>query len=236
MALDDLIEERAIIINRVNSALKFAKTAKRGDSEQLKSRKSSLKELSKEFFRLQTDIRKLESASSSPSDNDKQVEEFDNLYHNAMSELQAKLKKYEILPLPVTNAAAPNIKLPVVSLPSFDGQRDKWLPFYNTFKSLVADNADLDEYQKLHYLKSALEGEALRAVDSISISSGSYASALAILVNRYNNTRLIVQDYIQAILNATSINKTSHVQLRQLLDTMTNNLESLKNLKMPTDG
>lgn len=93
----------------------------------------------------------------------------------------------------------------------------------------MANNADLDEFQKFYSLKSSLEGEALRAVESISISGGSYTSAFNILINRYNNTRFIVQDHIQAILNATHISKSSHAQLRQLLDTTTNNLESLKN-------
>lgn len=78
-----------------------------------------IKKLSKEFFRLQTVVRKLESGDNGASDSHKQIEDFDNLYHNAM--LQAKLKKYEIVSPLAINSATPNLKLPVVTTNGISG-------------------------------------------------------------------------------------------------------------------
>ena len=52
------------------------------------------------------------------------------------------------------------VKLPPISLPTFDGKCEQWVPFYDTFKYLIHFDTSLSDTQKLFYLKSSLKGEA----------------------------------------------------------------------------
>lgn len=72
----------------------------------------------------------------------------------------------------------------------------------------------------------------MRPIQSLAISG---KSAWDILEKRYHKIRLIVQEHVKAILNLQSFSKCSHIQLRQLLDEVTNNLESLRNFQIQVD-
>lgn len=45
----------------------------------------------------------------------------------------------------------PNVKLPNIELPKFDGNYERWIPFRDLFESLIASTA-LSPVQKLHYM------------------------------------------------------------------------------------
>ncbi|XP_025997710.1 uncharacterized protein LOC113006001 [Solenopsis invicta] len=55
----------------------------------------------------------------------------------------------------------PNVKLPNIDLPKFERNYERWIPFRDLFESLIASNNNLPNVQKLHYLPSALSGEAV---------------------------------------------------------------------------
>ncbi|KAL0810541.1 hypothetical protein ABMA28_010661 [Loxostege sticticalis] len=58
----------------------------------------------------------------------------------------------------VTNSS--KVKLPKVNIPNFSGNYSEWNTFRDLFKSLINNNQNLDNVQKLLYLKSYLCGEA----------------------------------------------------------------------------
>ncbi|XP_033220965.1 uncharacterized protein LOC117175366 [Belonocnema kinseyi] len=64
----------------------------------------------------------------------------------------------------------PGVKLPTITLPKFDGTFKDWLPFRDTFKSLIHDNTRLSNIQKFHYLSSTLTGDAARVIQSLGVS------------------------------------------------------------------
>lgn len=51
-----------------------------------------------------------------------------------------------------------NVKLPVISLPKFDGSYETWLEFRDTFDSLIHKNATIPPINKFHYLRACLQG------------------------------------------------------------------------------
>jgi len=75
-----------------------------------------------------------------------------------------------------TNALL-NTKLPVIKLKEFDGSYDKWIKFRDTFKSMIHDNPDISKITKFHYLDSALQKDARRAIESLGVSEANYDSA-----------------------------------------------------------
>jgi hypothetical protein len=53
------------------------------------------------------------------------------------------------------------IKLPVTSLPNFNGRHEDWLSFKNSFSAMIDTRTDLCDVKKLQYLQSAVTGEAV---------------------------------------------------------------------------
>ena len=49
-----------------------------------------------------------------------------------------------------------NVKLPKITLPTFFAHFAEWIPFKESFVSLVKDNRTLDNLSKLHFLKNLL--------------------------------------------------------------------------------
>ncbi|XP_072764624.1 uncharacterized protein [Anoplolepis gracilipes] len=90
----------------------------------------------------------------------------------------------------------PSVKLPNIDLPKFDGSYERWIPFRDLFESLIDSNAALPNVQKLHYLRSALAGEAAKVINALEITNDNYTLAWNLLKKRYENKRLIVQHLI----------------------------------------
>jgi len=64
----------------------------------------------------------------------------------------------------VTLTKKRRIKLPEAPMPTFDGKYENWLSFKNAFHSMIGSQTDLSEIDKLHYLKSALTGDAANKI------------------------------------------------------------------------
>jgi hypothetical protein len=180
-------------------------------------------------------------------------DEIDLKYLDVLSSIQTKIK--QTTPPPHTAATAnPNgscssanshcsnrdqsikLNLPTLNLKSFTGCYKEWLSFQNSFKSIIEDeNNMLNNCQRFQYLRSCLSGEALRAVESLTVSSENYNVAWDILKKRFCNKRLIVHDHIIAITKAPQVIKASHSSLRCFLDTLNSNVAALRQLEVPID-
>ncbi|KAK9738662.1 Protein of unknown function (DUF1759) [Popillia japonica] len=107
--------------------------------------------------------------------------------------LNVKLPK---ITLPETNNPMNlNVKLPKITLPEFDGSYDKWLMFSDAFKSLIAENQQLNLTQKFYYLRSCLKGEAEQVINALEASDSNYTVAWDLLRDRYENKRIIIHSH-----------------------------------------
>ncbi|XP_072757735.1 uncharacterized protein [Anoplolepis gracilipes] len=77
------------------------------------------------------------------------------------------------------------VKLPEASLPKFDGRYENWLSFKNSFIAMIDSQTDLEDVQKLQYLKSALTDEAANKLKILSIEGSNYAKAWELLKRSY---------------------------------------------------
>ncbi|CAG7824273.1 unnamed protein product, partial [Allacma fusca] len=77
------------------------------------------------------------------------------------------------------------VNLPKLELPRFSGKLEDWITFADLFTHVVHANTDLSGAQKLQYLKSALQGDAARLLDAITIADGNYDTAWKIVTDRY---------------------------------------------------
>lgn len=128
------------------------------------------------------------------------------------------------------------IRLPPISLPTFNGHYCSWLEFRDTFTSLVDDNESLNDTQKFYYLRSSLDKSVLEVIESVEVTAGNYKVAWQILVDRFENKALMVHNHIQSIFEHPKLNCESHKGLRNLYDTVTKHLRSLKSLGEKTES
>lgn len=87
-----------------------------------------------------------------------------------------------------------------VPIPTFDGSYASWPKFKAIFQDLMAGSGDSDAI-KLYHLDKALVGEAAGVLDAKVMSEGNYQQAWAILSERYENKRIIVETHIRGLFD-----------------------------------
>ncbi|XP_039304898.1 uncharacterized protein LOC105203341 [Solenopsis invicta] len=127
----------------------------------------------------------------------------------------------------VTAVKKRRIKLPEAPLPTFDGRFESWLSFKNAFRSMIGDQNDLTDIDKLHYLRSALKGEAANKIKILEIDGISYAKAWELLERSYEVKRILVHRHISCIVNLPALDKESTAGLTKLADDTQQHLASL---------
>ena len=132
----------------------------------------------------------------------------------------------------VGKAEAPGIRLPKISVPSFDGNILNWTSFWEQFEVAVHSNDFLRDVEKLAYLRDAVKNSpAKNVIEGLSRTAGSYAEAVECLRERYDRPRLIHQAHVRAILEAPSMKSGSGQELRHLHDVVKQHMRALKAMK-----
>ncbi|XP_048487178.1 uncharacterized protein LOC125490853 [Plutella xylostella] len=238
----ELVRKRGIVKGRLtrfsNYLANVAKDSvlKAQDRIDLKLRIQGATSLFAEFNELQTKLEESVNECDLNSQLD-QREQFEDSYYGTIAQAELILNSGE-----VTNSShsssnknlLKSVQLPTISMPTFDGSFERWLEFRDTFSSLVHNSTDITNIQKFHYLKSSLKGSAALIIDALEFSSDNYNVAWELLLNRYNNNRLLVQNHIKALFNLNPLPKESAALIRTLIDTILKNLRALNMLGEPT--
>jgi hypothetical protein len=82
------------------------------------------------------------------------------------------------------------LKLPTIIQDYFE-----LLTFKNTFAILIINNTDI---QRLCYLIASLVGEAKGLIETIAITPDNFHMAWKLLVDRYNNPKIIAAWHVKA--------------------------------------
>ncbi|KAI5633213.1 hypothetical protein NE865_14092 [Phthorimaea operculella] len=108
---------------------------------------------------------------------------------------------------------------------------------------LEAEYVERSEYDTKYY-RNVARAEALclsyekskpkKAKASTGRSAANYSLAWNLLCERYDNTRVLVQNHVKAIFNEEPIKRESAQSIRKLVDSYSKNLRSLDNLGEPT--
>lgn len=168
-----------------------------------------------------------------------------NMYDKTTVKLLAKLEKFkpavqpqaQPLQLP-PNVLLPNksntIKLKPIDITKFSGDYKKWISFRNMFDSLIHKDKELTKLQKMHYLKSCLEGTAERVISQFDIAEDSYDDAYTAITDRFHNEVILIDTHIMSILSQPNLTSESSDGIKELMDVTTENLLALKTLKVDT--
>lgn len=177
-------------------------------------------------------------------DQDDKLNEFDNLHTDCLVRLEVLMESFSApTNVSLTNTTTPTSATQVIvqqqplkaPIPSFDGRYENWPRFKSMFQDIIGRSADSDAI-KLHYLEKALVGAASGILDAKTLSDNNYTHAWEILIDRYENPRIIIDSHIDELLAMRKMTKESHKELRDLVDTCTRHVEGLRVMKQPVEG
>ncbi|XP_036144956.1 uncharacterized protein LOC118646364 [Monomorium pharaonis] len=112
-----------------------------------------------------------------------------------------------------------NSRLPDLSLPKFSGDYAAWPAFRDLFVSIILFNQQLTDVEKLHYLRTSLEGAAARAVSGLPMTDDSLGPSWDILKDKFENKRLLIQACLDKLFaSSTPVPRKSAAQDKLLTE------------------
>ncbi|XP_066589587.1 uncharacterized protein [Prorops nasuta] len=126
-------------------------------------------------------------------------------------------------------------RLSRIEPPTFDGKRENWLGFRHSFESVVI-NTSMSKTDKLYYLKQGLVGNVAGIFKNLPASDDNFERAWQELLDRYNNTRLLRQAHVMALIRIESVtHQNNSVEYERVLNEVQEHLMSLEDLGIRTE-
>lgn len=122
------------------------------------------------------------------------------------------------------------VKLPFLDLKVYSGDPTEWPLWYESFKTLIHENQDLSDTQKVQYLMSKLSSSALTVCSGILPTANNYNLILQSLVQRYDDKRTLAMSYVEKMFKFKPIKTESATQLNYFCEQFSASVSALKNL------
>ena len=124
-----------------------------------------------------------------------------------------------------------NFKIPPLTVPSFSGRTEDWLPFWRQFSKAVHTKADLDDETRLSYLIQALKDPGMKSTYSERMDDeGAYQSIVAELQAEHDKPRWMHRKYCAAMKNLAP-NLDTRAGMKDLINQVTTILKGFIRLK-----
>jgi len=125
-----------------------------------------------------------------------------------------------------------SVKLPRISLPTFNGEYLQWASFKDLFVEVV-HNANISDAQRMQYLTQSLKDEPKNLIKHLPSTGNNYAAAWSILTSRYDNKRLIVSTLLNKLMSQPAVKSDSPATMKSLHDITKECLHGLKTQGLP---
>ena len=138
-------------------------------------------------------------------------------------------------PTPITSSPAPSAphhhsynELPKIKVPTFNGDLMKWSTFWSTFKATVEDRRDLNNSQRLNYLRQAVTDPSLQLLLTTPFETDdTYLDVIKELKARFQRPREIHRALTKSLAHVAAPKQTS-ADLIMLYDTLKCGMANLK--------
>lgn len=124
-------------------------------------------------------------------------------------------------------------KLPALELMSFDGSPQKWVMFYENFSTLIHNNHNLSNAEKIQYLIGKLSGKALTVCAGIPPVASNYEILWNALKEKYQDNRTMATMYLEQMLNFKGSQSPSQNSLDTFIENFCSAQSALKQLDIP---
>jgi hypothetical protein len=142
-----------------------------------------------------------------------------------------KTRKGEVRVSSTSAGAGIMAPLPPVNVPEFTGDYADWSRFRDIFKSVVHTRTDLSPAYKLAQLLGRLQGEPHDMIAHLEIADSSYETAWGLLVDRYDNRRLIIDGLIEKVFEIPKVISVNDIRSK-ILNPVTVAVNSLARLNV----
>ena len=131
-----------------------------------------------------------------------------------------------------TPARSKTVQLPMIHLPTFDGNLMNWSTFWSQFSVAVDSNTDLSEEHKLAYLRVTVQDPSTKhLLFSRDEREGLYSEVVELLKKRFeqrfDQRRIIHTNYCQTLTQLEPVKSTT-ADLHQFVDTVRHAISGLK--------
>jgi hypothetical protein len=133
---------------------------------------------------------------------------------------------------PRLHASKSHVKLPVIALPTFEGDTCSWLHFRDTFEAITVNNTALSSVQKFHYLIASLKNEAKDLISNLQITNENFLVAWQLVTQRYNSIQLIAMMYAKHLCQMPQAKKGDESSLRQIINHVSSHMNALQALPL----
>ncbi|XP_076660720.1 uncharacterized protein LOC143364103 [Halictus rubicundus] len=242
-----LISERGAAKAKLTIFRKFVESADvNADIVSFEKRVRTNEGLYDKFDRIQTQIEASVVGTPALETHLAEREQFENTYFNTLSHAETRLiaargesasnSASTSNPTPTPSDSYPAIRLPVIKIPTFDGNYSQWIRFRDTFTSLVHDCDKLNDIDRFNYLVSSLSGPAARILESFGVSATNYKLAWSRLRQRYDDPKFLVAHHVNSLLDLEPLSrKSSGKALSEFVDSAVNNVRALESLLNPAE-
>ena len=135
----------------------------------------------------------------------------------------------------VNNIFANKVKLPMITLPHFDGSILDWEHFWDLFQSSIHSRTDICDASKFHYLRTQLSGEAAQLLSGFNYTKNEYPDAVQLLKTTYGNNKRLIEAHLHSILDAETPNPIAK-DLRRFRSVYEGHLRGLNSLGANIDA
>ena len=130
----------------------------------------------------------------------------------------------------------PKVKLPKIELKKFDGSVLNWQTFWDQFESTVHNQPGLSDVDKFTYLKGLLSSSASECISGLTLTNGNYAEAVKLLRERFGNTQLLINAYMESFVKLPKIKSMNQItDLRIMYDQLETTVRNLRTLNVATE-
>lgn len=211
---------------------------------EIEIRLGKLDEFWEGFSQALVDIFSHEDYNPDSSSIEKERLEFSDRYYQLKSFLADRLKELQrphVLEHSIhgsegsSHGILEHVRLPQITLQTFNGNIDDWLSFRDLFTSLIHWKMELPEVEKFHYLKGCLQGEPKALIDPLPITKANYQVAWDLLLKRYNNSKQLRRRQVQSLFKLPSLSKESGNDLHVLLEGFERIVKTLDQVVQPEE-
>ncbi|XP_036347161.1 uncharacterized protein LOC118756508, partial [Rhagoletis pomonella] len=238
-----IVEQRAMLTN-IEKVLRNTKkdSASRKTEVYIRTRLESVAQLHLEF---RQNHRTLMRASDTDEVNEGYVtpeigEKFEEVYIDLVSLLRSDLPTPSTTPPAIQEdsrsvnslfeRSTDELKLPTVKLPVFSGKFTDWPAFKEVFEEHIHKYARFSNLYRFYYLKDSLSEEAARDIQHLSITEANYPVAWQMLINIYDNKRVLFVHYMDMFEQQPSVAHDDPAALKQFIQTCRSCVNSIDHL------
>ncbi|KAF2895617.1 hypothetical protein ILUMI_10557 [Ignelater luminosus] len=165
--------------------------------------------------------------------------EYEETAVNLQARLEYKRQSIEKTSINVNNqtqmsSPLSNIKLQRQELIKLDGSPKSWIAFWEQFKNVVHENAQLTDGDEFNYLKMSVTGKAAEAIEGFPPSGDFYREAITTLKEQFGNSEELIAQYFETIMNLEPVQSKQDIKgLRRIYNVVTSSVRALEVLKVP---